>query len=74
MGDRLATIDMGRKVGVAAVLLFWGELGPHQTQRDHGPRPTSLPSDILIHPAVWPQQTWADNWGLCPFWGSWVPI
>ena len=39
-----------------------------------GPRPTSIPSDILIHPAVWPQQTWAENWGivgLCPLfcWG-----
>ena len=20
--------------------------------------------DILIHPAVWPQQTWTENWGL----------
>jgi len=28
-----------------------------------GPRPTSIPSGILIHPAVWPQQTWAKNWG-----------
>jgi len=28
-----------------------------------GPRPTSLPGGILIHPAVWPQQTWAKNWG-----------
>jgi len=25
-------------------------------------RPTSIPSDILIHPAIWPQQTWAENW------------
>jgi len=24
-----------------------------------GPRPTSLPSVILIHPAVWPQWTWS---------------
>jgi len=23
-------------------------------------RPTSLPSGILIHVAVWPQQTWAE--------------
>jgi len=27
------------------------------------PRPTSVLSAILIHPAVWPQQTWAENWG-----------
>jgi len=25
-----------------------------------GPRPTSVPSGILIHPAVWPQLTWAE--------------
>jgi len=26
----------------------------------------------LIHPAIWPQKTWAENWGrLCPFlWGG----
>jgi len=28
-----------------------------------GPRPTIVPSGILIHPAVWPQQTWTENWG-----------
>jgi len=28
MGDRLATIDMGRKLGAVPVFL-WGELGPH---------------------------------------------
>ena len=31
MGNRLATIDMGQKVG-AAVPLSVGELGPHLTQ------------------------------------------
>ena len=30
-----------------------------------GPTFTSVPSGILIHPAVWPQQTSAENWGLC---------
>jgi len=34
------------------------------------PRLTSVPSDILIHPAVWPQQTLAENWGLCTFRGG----
>jgi len=29
-----------------------------------GPRSTSIPSAILIHVAVWSQQTWAENWGL----------
>jgi len=28
-----------------------------------GLRPTSAPSGILIHPAVWSQRTWAENWG-----------
>jgi len=28
---------------------------------------TYLPSGILVHTAVWPQRTLAENWGLCPF-------
>jgi len=48
MGDRLVTIDMGRKLGV--VPLLGGELGPQG--------PSFVPSGILIHPAVWPQQIW----------------
>jgi len=36
----------------------------------HGPKPTSIPSGTLIHPVVWPQQTWAENWGLCPILGE----
>ena len=102
MGDRLATIDMGRQEGGATVPLFGGrELGPHLTQcglgrgllpyqiasrsiqpfghNRHGPkigdcapfgaagspsytmwpgpRPTSMPSFILVHPTAWPQYT-----------------
>ena len=34
------------------------------------PRPISLPSGILIHPTVSPQQAWAENWGLCPYGGG----
>ena len=31
---------------------FWGgELGPHLTQ-SLGPKPTSIPSDILVHAAI----------------------
>ena len=42
----------------------------------HKPRPTFVPSGILIHPAIWwPQQTRAKSWGGCaPFCGSWVPF
>jgi len=32
MGDRLAIIDMGRKVGCCAPFRGEGELGPYQTQ------------------------------------------
>ena len=41
-----------------------------------GPRSISVPSGILIRPAVWPQWTWAENWwGLCPLFGGkgWSP-
>jgi len=50
-----------------------GKLGPHLTQCRLG-RGLPLYRVILIHPAIWPQQTWAENWGLCPFGGSLVPI
>ena len=56
MGDRLATTNMGRKVG-AAVPLSMGEAGFPFNTMSPGSRPTSLPSGILIHPTVWPQYT-----------------
>jgi len=34
------------------------------------PRPTFVQGGILIHAAIWPQQTWAENWGLCPIFGE----
>jgi len=39
-----------------------------------GPRPTSIPSSILIHQAASPEQTWPENWGLCPFGGAGAPF
>jgi len=106
MGDRLATIDMGRRGGCCAPFRGGGA-GPHLTQcglgpwadiclrtKWHlhpssplatidvgqkvgvlysflgGPGSTSIPSGILINAAVWPQQTWAENWGPCPIWGG----
>jgi len=60
MGDRLATIDMGRKVGGelrAAVPLSVGRAGSPSNTVSPEPRPTSVPRGILIHPAVWPQYT-----------------
>jgi len=42
-----------------------------------GPRPTSIISGILVHPAIWPQYTWAENSGAgvaVPFfWGKMGP-
>ena len=35
-----------------------------------GPRPTFVPIGILIHPAIWPQWIWAENWGCAPFGGA----
>ena len=58
MRDRLATIRMGQKLG--AVPLWGRELGPHLAQCGHGRGlpPYQEASGILIHPAVWLQQTW----------------
>jgi len=53
--NRLATTDIGRKLGECAPL-GEGELGPHLTQCRVGQGlPRSVPSGILIHAAVWPQ-------------------
>jgi len=52
MGDHLVTIDMGENWG--SVPLLGGAESPCNTTRP-GPRPTFIPSGILIHAAVWPQ-------------------
>jgi len=69
-GDRLATIDMGRKLW--AVPLFTGIWISHLNTVSPRPRPTCVPSGILIHPAIRPQQTWAENCGggCAPFFGG----
>ena len=54
MGDRLATIGMGRKWGWATVG-GWVPTGSPFNTMWPGPRPTTLPSGIFIHPTVWPQ-------------------
>ena len=46
---------MGRKVG-ALPLLDGGAAFPSNTMWPE-PRPSSIPSGILIHPVVWPQYT-----------------
>jgi len=48
---------------------FGEEAGSQSNTKSPGPRPSSTPSDILIHAAIWPQQIWAENWGTVPLWG-----
>jgi len=69
--SRSATMDMGQKQGREAPPLF-GEGGAGSPSNTKSPRlsPTSIPSGILIHPTIWPQQIWAENWRLCPFGGG----
>jgi len=52
MGDRLATTDMDQKVE-AAVPLSVGRGRWVPIYNTMSPGPTSVPSGILIHPAVW---------------------
>jgi len=60
---------MGRKLVAALPPFGEGERGPHLTQSclGRGLGQYQVTSDILIHAAIWPQQIWAENWGLCPF-------
>jgi len=54
MGDRLATIDMGRKLGAAVSLFLRGGVGSpmyHNVAWDKAY--TSVPSGNLIQPAVY---------------------
>jgi len=56
----------GPKIGGIVVLLGAGS--PSNILWT-GPRPASVPSGILVHPAVCPQRTWTENGGYVPFWG-----
>ena len=69
MGDR-ATIDMGRKEG-GCCASFAGELGPRLTQCGLGR--SLLPYQVAsssIQPFL--HKTWAENWGLCPFYAPFI--
>jgi len=61
LGDSLVTTDMGRKGGAVPIsvgnwvyLFIWSPSNSN----------TSVPSGTLIHPTVWPQQTWTEKRGL----------
>ena len=49
-------------------LLGEGSVSPSNT-KSPGSRRSSIPSDILIHAAIWPQQMWPKNWGFA-LWGG----
>jgi len=55
----------GQKIGGLCPFLGGGSGFPCDTMSP-GQRPTSIPSGILIHPAIWPQRTCVKNWGLYP--------
>jgi len=67
-----ATINMGRFFflgGGSAPFLGRGAESPSNTKSVWS-RPNAIPRGILVHAAIWPQQIWAENWGLCPFGGG----
>ena len=68
--NRLATINMGQKLGVGGCAFFCGGTGSPSNTKLLGQRPTSIQSGTLVHPAIWPQRTLAYNWGRCPFRGG----
>jgi len=52
LGDRLVTIDMGRKVGEGCCAPFRGGDGSPSNTMSPDSKRTSVPSGILIHPTV----------------------
>jgi len=56
--------------GGSVPFLVSGDGSPSSTMWP-GPRPTYVPSAILIYPAIWPRWTWAENGrGLRPVFGE----
>jgi len=72
IGHRWGTIDMGQKRGWL-LCIFLGGAGSSCNTMWPGPRPTSIPSGIVIYPAVWSKQTWTQNWGCAPLGGAGSP-
>jgi len=59
----ITIINMGRKF----------RAGSLSNTKSPDLRPTSIPSGILMHAAIWPQYKWAKNWGggsALFFWGG----
>jgi len=64
-------IDMGQKFGLLCP--FGGRSWSTSNTMWPGPRRTSVPSGILVHLAIWPQQTWVKIGGCAPFGGAGSP-
>ena len=60
MTDRSHNRHGPKKTG-GCCAAFAGGAGPPSNTMWPGPRSTSVPSDIFIHPALWPQQRWTEN-------------
>jgi len=77
MGDRLVTMNTGRKEGAAKYTKAMDQEGADGSLSNTmwpGPSSTSIPSGILIHPAIWLQQSRAENWkAAVPRWGELGP-
>ena len=59
--------------GGSAPFFGEGRAGSPANTKSPGLRPSSVPSSILIHGAIWPQQILAENWvGAVPPWGGGV--
>ena len=65
MGIPLATTDLSRKVGGCYTPIRGGAGSPSNTMSP-GPRPTFVPSGILIHPTVWLQYTLQYTFNMLP--------
>jgi len=55
---------MGRKLEAVSPFAE-GEAGFPSNTMSLGPWPISVPIGTWIHPIIWPQQIWAENWGVC---------
>jgi len=56
----------GPKIGWGGCALFLGIAGSPSNTKSPESRPTSIPSGILVYPAVWSQRTLAENGGAVP--------
>jgi len=56
------------KIGAAVPPFCGGGAGFPPNTMSLGPRPTSLQSGILIHPAIWPRQIKDEKWGSVHLW------